>query len=138
MSAGYPKHKRLLEAADFQPVFRRTRFKVSCYRFLILATDNRRDVARLGLVVAKKNVRRAVQRNRIKRVVRERFRQFPRQVPQQEQREHIEHLNLDGLDIVVLAKQGADGLSSQRMGSKVERLFRALARKASNKRKKTP
>lgn len=88
----------------------------------MLASPNRLQTARLGLVISKKNVKRAVQRNRIKRQIRERFRQFP-------QREGPE-LDLSGLDIIVLARKGADGLSSQRIAKKVGRHFRSLARKA--------
>jgi len=54
--------------------------------------DGDRDTARLGLAVAKKHVRRAVDRNRIKRVVRESFRR----------QQH----RLKGLDLVVLVKPG--------------------------------
>lgn len=69
--------------------------------------------ARLGIVVAKKNVRLAVARNRLKRIVRETFRQ------QQE--------CLQGLDIVVVIKkdfaaepQATNGLPEllQRVGDK--------------------
>jgi ribonuclease P protein component len=49
--------------------------------------------ARLGLVVAKKHLKRAVDRNRFKRLVRESFRSHQEQ--------------LAGLDVVVLARNGA-------------------------------
>ena len=90
----------------------------------MLATGNRLQTPRLGLVISKKNVKRAVQRNRLKRQIRERFRQFPQQAGAE--------LSLGGLDIIVLARKGADGLSNQHIAKKVGRLFRALARKAAN------
>lgn len=57
----------------------------------MFAGTNSRPLARLGIVVAKRNVKLAVARNRIKRLVRETFRQ-------QQQR-------LNGLDIVVVIKK---------------------------------
>lgn len=53
--------------------------------------------ARLGIVVAKKNIKLAVDRNRLKRLVRESFRK--------------QQLGLLGLDIVVIIKKDATGLS---------------------------
>lgn len=43
--------------------------------FVVLAAPGVSTLARLGLAVAKKNARRAVDRNRLKRLVREIFRQ---------------------------------------------------------------
>lgn len=58
----------------------------------LLARDNCGGQARLGLAISRKNVRRAVDRNRIKRVIRESFRQ------------HLDQLI--GLDIVALGRSG--------------------------------
>ncbi len=57
----------------------------------MLAGSGGKPWARLGIVVAKKNVRLAVARNRLKRIVRESFRQ------QQD--------SLQGLDVVVIIKK---------------------------------
>ena len=57
----------------------------------MLACASEQPQARLGIVVAKRNVKLAVDRNRLKRLVRESFRQ---------QQEH-----LGGLDIVVIIKK---------------------------------
>ena len=118
----HPKRNRLLQAADFDPAFKQTRFKVSCSHFLMLAAANDRPRARLGLVVPKKKVRRAVQRNRIKRLVRERFRLSQKKA------------DMAGLDIVVLVGKGADGLSNQDVTLKVGRLLNALAGKQRKRR----
>lgn len=56
-------------------------------------TASKTKAARLGLVVAKKHLKRAVDRNRFKRLVRESFRAHQQQ--------------LEGLDVVVLARSGA-------------------------------
>jgi ribonuclease P protein component len=62
--------------------------------FLVLARANRLNHARLGLAVSKKISRRAVDRNRIKRVIRESF------------RSHQHHLA--GLDLVVVTRRGVN------------------------------
>lgn len=69
--------------------------------FTILYRDNDAGRARLGLVIAKKNCRLAVDRNRLKRIIRESF------------RAHQEALG--GLDIVVMNKKGAEGLNKRQL-----------------------
>lgn len=61
--------------------------------FTVLSRKNDSDTARLGLAISRKHCRLATGRNRLKRVIRESFRQ---------------HLaTLAGLDVVVLAQSGA-------------------------------
>lgn len=55
------------------------RLSDACFSVLILPND--RAEARLGLVIAKKHVREAHARNRIKRVTRESFRRVRQQLP---------------------------------------------------------
>lgn len=69
--------------------------------FTILYRENDTGRARLGLVIAKKNCRLAVDRNRLKRIIRESF------------RAHQEALR--GLDIVVMNKKGAEGLNKRQL-----------------------
>jgi ribonuclease P protein component len=71
----------------------------------VLARENEREFARLGLAVGKKRIRNAVGRNRIKRLARESF------------RHHGEVLA--GLDVVVLCR--FDGAATN------EELRRSLA-----------
>jgi ribonuclease P protein component len=59
----------------------------------LLAIKNELDHPRLGLAIAKKNVKKAVDRNVIKRAVRENFRK--------------QQQNLGNIDIVVLARKEA-------------------------------
>jgi len=62
--------------------------------FLFLAVDNNKSIARLGLAVPKKNISRAVERNRIKRLIRESFR--------------LRKCRLEGKDVVVFVKKRFD------------------------------
>jgi ribonuclease P protein component len=88
----FTKHQRLLTPRDFKAVFDGAVHKISHRSLLLLAIPNDSDTARLGLVVAKKNAKLAVQRNRLKRLLRESFR-------------HHQHA-LRGVDIVALVKPG--------------------------------
>jgi ribonuclease P protein component len=99
-SYAFTKNRRLLKASEYKEVFDRNRLKVAHPKLLLLALPNNSGQSRLGLVRGKKNIPTAVGRNRVKRVVRETFRQFDFPV---------------ALDIVFLARKGADQLSSQEM-----------------------
>jgi len=96
----------LLDAKDYGRVFgkaQRSRDRL----FTILYRDKPDAGARLGLAVSKKNCRLAVGRNRIKRLVRESFRQH-RQA-------------LGSLDIVVLNKPGTHQASNKALFESLER-----------------
>jgi len=102
----FPGKSRLRDAASYSRVFknaRRSRDKL----FTVLTSDNGGSGARLGLAISKKYCRLAVGRNRLKRVVRESF------------REH--QADLGGLDVVVLNQPGTERASNQA-------LFASLAR----------
>lgn len=105
----------MLNADDFQAVFSQARFKVSCRYFLLLASGNDKQVSRLGLVVAKKNIARAVNRNRLKRLVRTWFRQH-KETPV-------------CLDLVVLIRKDADKLSNGEIFSRLAALWEDLENK---------
>jgi len=96
----FKKTQRLLNASDFKQVFDNNKVKVANSSLLILAKPADGITSRLGLVVAKKNIPTAVQRNQLKRVVRETFRKRQFETP---------------LDIVFLARRGADKLSAQQL-----------------------
>ena len=101
----FKKTQRLLNAADYKQVFDSNRVKVSNSTLLILAKPVDGHPSRLGLVIAKKNIPTAVQRNRIKRIARETFRKNQFRIP---------------LDIVFLARQGADKLPANMLTSILE------------------
>lgn len=88
----FPPQLRLKKPAEFKKVFAKP-VKSSDQYFTLLAIKNDFDYPRLGLAIAKKNIRKAVQRNVIKRTVRENFR--------------IKQHDLGNIDIVVLARREA-------------------------------
>lgn len=87
----FQRDQRLLTPSEYKSVFDHVDVRVSHSGFLLLAHITEPTLrGRLGLVVSKKNVKKAVERNRFKRLVRDTFR--------------INQSNLFGLDIVVLAR----------------------------------
>ncbi len=101
--ASFGKAKRLLNAKDYGRVFDNPDGRASHQHLLLLAKINDGPEHRLGLVIAKKNVRLAVHRNRIKRVARELFRSLPSSEPR--------------LDIVLLARRGMGLLDNAALSS---------------------
>lgn len=112
---GFGRKLRLLTASDYKAVFDKADYKVSSSQLLILAINNGDETPRLGLVIAKKNVKLAVQRNRIKRLARESFRQ--------------QQQLLGGLDIVILARAGLAGMDNASFTALLEKLWRDLVRR---------
>lgn len=94
----FQRELRLLSAKDFSRVFDKA-FKVHNRAFTLLARVNDLENPRLGLVIAKKNLKFAYQRNQVKRLLREGFRQ------QQESLGHYDLVILTRRDIAVLSKQ---------------------------------
>jgi ribonuclease P protein component len=113
----FSRQQRLLTASDFKQVFDRP-VKTGTPAFSLLARPNGRGHARLGLAVPKKQVRRAVDRNRIKRVIRESFRQAQD--------------DLAGLDIVVLVRSKARELDNRQLRKELERQWQRLKKKCEN------
>jgi ribonuclease P protein component len=97
--ADFNKHARLLKKAEFDKVFKKS-VKVSNSHFLILIQKTSNQQSRLGLVISKKIDKRAVQRNRVKRIIRESFRNF----------EHIENC-----DYVVLGRPNISNFNNSEL-----------------------
>jgi ribonuclease P protein component len=82
--------------------------------FTVLARASGRAVARLGLTVSRRASRRAVDRNKLKRLARETFR----------------HHALPPWDFVVLARPGADRAERTALRASLERHFEQLTKAA--------
>ena len=108
-------HNRLKTPKEFQSVFDQNSIRVGSPSLLILAKDNQLEHARLGLVIRKKNIRLAHDRNNVKRVVRESFRHLQNQ--------------LVGLDCVVLSRPQANELSAKELRTLTDQMFCSLAKK---------
>lgn len=113
--ATFERDKRLLTARNFQAVFDDTQLKVARPQLLFLARPNQLQHPRLGMVIAKKNIRRAVDRNRIKRVVRDTFR--------------VTQHQLGSVDIIFLARKGIEKLSPSDQTALLQQCWLNLAKK---------
>lgn len=94
-SESFSKKERLLKNHEYEEVFNKG-WRVNKRFFVIYGVRNKQGFARLGISVSRR-AGSAVKRNRIKRVIKEVFRQSKDFV-----KSH---------DIVVVAKKGADKLS---------------------------
>ncbi|MCW8854677.1 MAG: ribonuclease P protein component [Gammaproteobacteria bacterium] len=96
--ARFTKRVRLLKPAEYSRVFKKA-IRSSDRLLTVLAASNDLGHPRIGLVISRKNAKRAVDRNRIKRVIRESFR--------------LRQLELPAADFVIMAKpvtKSADNL----------------------------
>lgn len=118
----FDKRSRLSGPNDFKRVFDKGQLKVSDKHTLILGyTSNaiQPKRARLGIVVAKKNVARACERNRLKRLIREQFRKAFKD-------------NVLEIDLVVLVRRSSIQLDNRRYAQSLIALFDKV-KKQSNK-----
>ena len=117
----FSKDKRLLKASEFQDVFDTNTFKIAHPKLLMLAKFNDREKSRLGLVVGKKNIPSAVDRNYVKRIVRETFR--------------LEYF-IQQIDVVFLARKDAHKLSSEDMTLLLQQSWCRLQQRCCKKEKR--
>lgn len=114
MSHGFPKRARLLRPAEYRRVFGKA-CRVSDDAFTMLARHAEGDTARLGMAISKRNVPRAVDRNRIKRIGRESFRH--------------QRPGLPVFDVILLARPPARALDRKQLHRKLNALLQRLVRR---------
>jgi len=114
VSRGFGREKRLLNPRQFKVVFDSPSGKVPGKNVLLLARENELDHPRLGLVIGKKSVKLSVERNRLKRQIRESFR--------------LRQDALAGWDIVVVARKGLGDLENAELAEQFGKLWKRLAR----------
>jgi ribonuclease P protein component len=103
-----PARRRLRRKAEFESVQRRGR-RSGCELFVITARMNSADGPRLGLAVATKAAGNSVQRNRIRRLIRESFRLRQHELPP--------------CDLVVSARAGVRGVDSRELRARLDALW---------------
>jgi len=118
---GFPKSWRLLTADAYSGVFNGPRKSVDRF-FTVLWISNGLCRGRLGMAVAKKNLKRAIDRNLVKRVIRESFRHRRRE--------------LSGADIVVLSRRGLRADDRKRLRAAMDRHWDRVARELSSEKGK--
>lgn len=105
---GFPRSARLLRSADYSRVFEQ-RQRSSDHYFTVLRYRHGGPGSRLGLAISRKQVKRAVDRNRLKRLIRELFRRH--------------HHRLAGYDLVVMARSSAVSADNRRLNAALLRLM---------------
>lgn len=108
----FAKSRRLLKKADFDHVFNQAK-RIAVSDFTLLYRDNKLGHSRLGLVIPKKIIAKAHDRNQIKRFARETFR-LRRDLP--------------SLDIIVLARKGINPQHQAAIHTQLEEAWKKLAK----------
>ncbi|HEX5419702.1 MAG TPA: ribonuclease P protein component [Gammaproteobacteria bacterium] len=116
-SAGFPLPRRLGASRDYGRVFADP-VRSSDRFFTVLARRNDSTFARLGLAISRKAAKRAVDRNKLKRMARESFRM----------------LRLPSADFVVLARPEAASASREDLRQSLDAHFSKLARRVEPRR----
>ena len=105
--------QRLRHKSEFDRVYRESRRSTDgC--FAILTRNSGGSIPRLGLSIAARIIGNAVQRNRIKRLVRESFRQHQHELP--------------AVDIVVNARSGARDADNATIVRSLEKHWRTVVK----------
>ncbi|HLD84481.1 MAG TPA: ribonuclease P protein component [Coxiellaceae bacterium] len=100
--------QRIRQAAEFDSVIQQGKSLTSgC--FVLFRKPTQLDYSRLGIIVSKKHCRLAVNRNRLKRIIREQFR--------------LHQQNFLGVDVVIMLKSPADRWSAEERTQCIKNLF---------------
>jgi ribonuclease P protein component len=105
----FPKSCRLLAKPQFDRVFEKAK-RVFFPEFIVLFRPNEKENACLGLAISKKSVKKAIDRNRCKRLVRESFRLS----------------TLPNVDMIFLSRKGLDKLSNTQLSEKLAFAWKKL------------
>lgn len=108
-----PSVLSLNRASEFDTVFKQAKHRVSSAEFLVLALPNSLEFSRLGMVVSKRVARTSVNRNRIRRLIRESFRLGFTEA---------------GLDVVVVARPSSSRMENAKTHAALSSLWKKLAR----------
>lgn len=115
-------HERINSPLDFRRAFERKR-SASDASMVVHGVENGRDYPRLGISVSRKRVRSAVDRNRVKRLLREAFRLSKAELPV-------------GVDLVVVPRGPALTFAEARRA--LPQLAQATARRLGPRPAKAP
>jgi ribonuclease P protein component len=110
VSLSFPKELKIRTNSEYEEIFGKSK-KLSTEHFSILCAPNSLGYPRLGLVVGKKAVPGAVERNRVKRVLREVFR--------------LNKPLFGSMDVVFVAKKGSEKLDYSSAKREVEETVRS-------------
>ena len=107
----FPKSNRLLTPKSYSHVFAQAQ-RFGNRNWTMIVRPNNKPYPRLGLAIAKKQLARAVWRNRVKRIAREAFR--------------LHKEDLSGYDIVVLGRHGMQSIDNKTLHDSFLHLVRKI------------
>ena len=110
----FPLQYRLAHSHEFDAVFDQNKARVNSTSLLLLAKPNTLGFNRLGMIVSKKSIPKSVQRNKVKRRIRETFRKPA-------------SISITGWDIVVMTRPNIK--FQQDLTSYLQDSFTSLAEK---------
>jgi ribonuclease P protein component len=108
----FPAHKRLRRKSEFDAAYARGRRFGNGF-FAVTASSNEQLGARLGMAVAVRMAGNAIERNRIRRIIRESFRLHQRELP--------------AVDLVVSARPPARGASGAQLQASLAALWKRIS-----------
>ncbi|RUL87139.1 ribonuclease P protein component [Tautonia sociabilis] len=120
--ATFRPHERINRPEDFRRAFDRRR-SASDDALIVYGTENGKDHPRLGISVGRKRIRKATDRNRVKRLIREAFRLNKTELPA-------------GVDLVVVPRHGS--LTFVQVSRSLPHLARAVAGRLARDRGRPP
>ncbi len=111
---GFSRDLKTLDREGFEQVFKNHRVRFSHKYFLLLARRSPEvcKSSRLGVIISKKNIKLAVKRNQLKRLIRESFRVSLTEAP--------------NTDIVVLARQNINSAPHEELSSLLRYFLKKL------------
>ena len=107
----FPKNRRLVCSTEYQAVIAHDCRSKDAH-FAVFAQSNNEQLGRLGVTVSRRVAPRAVDRNRIKRAIRESFRHQKK--------------TLIGLDIVAIARGATRGIKTEQLFVSLEGHWRRV------------
>ncbi len=113
----FSRSSRLTLAGEFKQVFQNN-FRVSDDCFTLLVGKQQSLNTRIGFAVAKKQIKRAVDRNHLKRLIRESFRRHQSEMP--------------NLDIVVMVRFNILQLNNSQIFTRLDKHWRKVIKKCEN------
>jgi ribonuclease P protein component len=111
--ARFRPHERINDPAAFKKAFER-RKSVSDARLIVYGVENGLDYPRLGISASKRKIRKACDRNRVKRLLREAFRLSKGELP-------------PGIDLIIVPRSAA--LTFEQARQALPELARSAARR---------
>lgn len=106
------RQQRLSDPKEFKAVFQANKKRFLPY-LAVFSKLNEKDYARIGIVVSKRNVRKAHQRNLVRRIIRESFR--------------FNQMLLTNLDVVIVVYQAYGLLSRKEMRRVMDEYWKKIS-----------